>query len=74
MVGDHWSTKGNRSTFLQNWIEIDEEYDSDIEERRRLLAEQRDVVIRSLPEVISWIFKSTSADSVLKTLAQGLGV
>jgi len=36
---------------LQNWIEIDEEYEDDIALRRQLLAEQRDVVIRSLPEV-----------------------
>ena len=37
---------------VQNWIEIDEEYEDDIELRRKLLAEQRDIVLQSTPEVI----------------------
>lgn len=38
----------------QNWIEIDEEYEGDIELRRKLLAEQRDIVLQSTPEVTSF--------------------
>lgn len=36
---------------MQNWIEIDEEYEADIALRRKLVAEQRDIVIQSTPEV-----------------------
>ncbi len=39
--------------YVQNWIEIDEEYEADIELRRKLVAEQRDIVIQSTPEVLS---------------------
>lgn len=37
---------------MQNWIEIDEEYEADIALRRKLVAEQRDIVIQSTPEVL----------------------
>ena len=33
-----------------NWIEIDAEYEADIELRRKLLAEQRDIVIQTTPQ------------------------
>lgn len=38
---------------MQEWIEIDEEYEADIELRRKLLAEEKDLVIQSLPEVMT---------------------
>ena len=37
---------------MQNWIEIDEEYESDIQLRKDLLREKKDIVIRSTPEVL----------------------
>lgn len=36
---------------VQNWIEIDEEYEADIALRRKLLQDQRDIVVQSTPEV-----------------------
>ena len=39
------------SGFVQNWIEIDEEYETDIEMRRELLAKQKNIVIATTPEV-----------------------
>ena len=37
--------------FVQNWIEIDEEYETDIEMRRELLAKQKHIVLATTPEV-----------------------
>lgn len=36
---------------LQNWIEIDEEYEADMEMRRKIMAEKRDIVLHSTPLV-----------------------
>lgn len=38
---------------LQDWIEIDEEYESDIALRRKLISEKKEVVVQSTPEVLA---------------------